>query len=144
MPTDHPKSLQDIAAQTRYPIDAFHFVRRGLDYTVHQIHANPEKLPEEQRHVSGRQLSYGLRDFALDQYGLLAKTVLSRWRIQRTSDFGRVVFAMVEGGLMQATERDSVRDFDGVYDLSEALEGVIPLNKVPREGIEVRPVVQKG
>ncbi len=142
MPIDEPKSLQEIAARTRYPMDAFHFIRRGLDYTVHRAHEHPEQLPEEQRHVSGRQLSEGLRDFAVEQYGLLARTVLQRWRITRTTDFGQIVFSMVEGGLMQATEHDSVRDFDGVFDFDEAFGVTIPLNRVPREGLEI-DVVQK-
>lgn len=143
MSNAEPKSLQEVAAQTRYPMDAFHFIRRGLDFTVTRAHAHPEQVPEEQRHVSGRQLSEGLRDFAVEQYGLLARTVLQRWRITRTADFGQIVFSMVEGGLMQATEHDSARDFDGVFDFAEAFGFDIPLNRIPREGIEIDPVQQK-
>ena len=138
MPNDHSKALHDITAATRYPVDAFNFVRRGLDFTVHRVHANPEQLPEEQRHVSGRQLSEGLRDYAVEQYGLLARTVLGRWRICRTGDFGQIVFAMVEGGLMQATPGDSVRDFDAVFDFDEAFDSRIPLDRVGRVGLEVK------
>jgi uncharacterized repeat protein (TIGR04138 family) len=130
MNCDDPKSLRELAARTPYPLDAFHFVRRGLDYTVHRIHKHPEKLPEHRRHVTGRQLSQGLRDFAVDQYGLLARTVLERWRIHRTEDFGRIVFAMVEGGLMQATPSDTVRDFDSVFRFDEAFATSIRLDTV--------------
>jgi len=131
-----PKCLSEIAAGTKYPIDAFHFVRRGLDYTVHRIHVNPESLSEEQRHVTGRQLSEGLREFALEQYGFLARTVLRRLRIHRTEDFGRIVFAMVEGGHMQATESDTPRDFDSVFEFDAAFTVDIALDAVPAEGIE--------
>ncbi|MBI1368776.1 MAG: hypothetical protein GC162_09010 [Planctomycetes bacterium] len=137
-----PKSLQEIAAATRYPLDAFHFIRRGLDFTVHRIHENPEALTEQQRHVTGRQLSEGLRDFAIDQYGLLARTVLARWNIHRTEDFGQVVFAMVEGGLMQATESDSVRDFDGIFPFDAAFQLQVSVDGVPAEGFEPDPVQQ--
>ena len=140
MNREEPKALQQLAAKTRYPIDAFHFVRRGLDYTVHRTHKNPERLPENQRHVSGRQLSQGLREFAIEQYGALARTVLQRWRINRTEDFGRVVFAMVEGGLMQATEADTVRDFDSVFCFDEAFDTSIRLDRVPQTGMEPDPV----
>jgi uncharacterized repeat protein (TIGR04138 family) len=139
-----PKTLREIACATRYPVDAFHFVRRGLDYTVHRTHAEPEKLAEQERHVSGAQLSEGLRDFALEQYGLLARTVLRRWHINRTEDFGRVVFAMVEGGLMQATEHDSVRDFDAVYDFEEAFIASVCLDKVPLEGFKPTAPVEQA
>ena len=135
MPEGPQKTLLEIAAATRYPIDAFQFVRRGLDFTVHRIHANPEQLPDAQRHVSGQQLSSGLRDFAVHQYGDMARIVLRRWNITRTEDFGRIVFAMVEGGLMQATEGDSIHDFDAVFDFTEAFEYPIPMERVPAEGL---------
>jgi uncharacterized repeat protein (TIGR04138 family) len=138
--SDAHKTLQEIAAETRYPIDAFHFVRRGLDFTVHRIHANPEQLSDAERHVSGQQLSMGLRDFAIEHYGLMAKTVLRRWNITRTEDFGRIVFAMVNGGLMQATEQDSIRDFEAVFDFDDAFSRTIPLDRVPVEGFQPDPV----
>lgn len=135
MANEGQKTLLEIAAATRYPIDAFQFVRRGLDFTVHRIHANPEQLPDAQRHVSGQQLSSGLRDFAVRQYGGMAQVVLRRWNITRTDDFGRIVFAMVEGGLMQATEGDSIHDFDAVFDFQEGFSYPIPLDRVPAEGL---------
>lgn len=124
------QSLSEIAAKSMYPIDAFHFLRLGLDFTVHKLHENPERMPEEQRHVSGQQLSLGLKDFAIEQYGQLARMVLRRWRINRTEDFGQIVFAMVNGGLMQATERDSIADFDTVFDFEQAFNTPIPLDRL--------------
>ena len=53
---------------------------------------------------------------------MLARTVLRRWNITSTLDFGRMVFAMVDGGLMQKTEEDSVEDFRNVYDFRNAFE----------------------
>ena len=35
------------------------------------------------RHVSGRELCWGLRDFALERWGLLARVVLNSWRVRR-------------------------------------------------------------
>ena len=136
MTEPEPKSLQEIVASTRYAVDAFHFVRRGLDFTVHRVHTNPERLPEGQRHVDGAQLSEGLREFAVDQYGPLAKMVLNRWNIWRTEDFGRIVFAMVEGGLMQANQNDSVADFESVYEFETAFDVPVSVSRVPEEGFE--------
>jgi len=48
--------------------------------------------------------------------------VLGHWRITKTGDFGRIVFAMVENRLMQKTDRDDVRDFDNVFDFADAFE----------------------
>ena len=136
MTEPEPKSLQEIVAATRYSMDAFHFIRRGLDYTVHRVHSNPEQLPEGQRHVDGAQLSEGLREFAVDQYGCLAKMVLKRWNVCRTEDFGHIVFAMVEGGLMQANQSDTVADFDAVYDFEAAFDVPVSVSRVPEEGFE--------
>ncbi len=130
-PRKQPPSLHEIARTTRYPVEAFAFVRRGLDYTVHRTHEDIESLSDEQRHVSGKQLCQGLRDYAVDQYGALARTILKRWNIHRTEDFGRIVFAMVESGLMQATENDTVRDFDAVFDFDGAFSSEIPVEHVP-------------
>jgi uncharacterized repeat protein (TIGR04138 family) len=130
----HPAvRLAEIARATRYPLDAFHFVRRGLDHTVTRIHKDPAKLSEQDRHVSGQQLCQGLRQFALEEYGHLAKMMLNRWNIYRTDDFGQIVFAMVNGGLMQATERDSIDDFVDGFDFDEGLCWSIPVDQVPLE-----------
>jgi uncharacterized repeat protein (TIGR04138 family) len=134
------QTLQEVAAQTRYPLGAFHFVRRGLDYTVHQAHGDAEALDEADRHVDGQQLCRGLRDFAIEQYGRLARTVLHRWNIYRTEDFGRIVFAMVDAGLMQATESDSVEDFEGGFDFDEAFAVGIPVDRVPLENVYPDPI----
>jgi uncharacterized repeat protein (TIGR04138 family) len=110
-----------------FPQEAFQFVRDGLAHTVRFIHgegqADPEPAPKE-RHVSGQQLCLGLRDYALQQYGMLARTVLSRWGIRKTEDFGRIVFAMIDGGLMRRSDQDTIEDFRGVYDFEEAFLAV--------------------
>jgi uncharacterized repeat protein (TIGR04138 family) len=103
-----------------YPMEAFNFVREGLSYTSDAVHQDPHDLPELDRHVSGQQLCLGLRDYAIDQYGLLAPVVLEHWNIRRTDDFGRIVFAMIDAGLMSKTDDDTIDDFRGVFDFQEA------------------------
>ena len=101
-------------------MEALHFVREGLNYTVHRMHEDPAAVDDFDRHVSGQQLCMGLRDFAIRQYGMLAPTVLGHWGIQRTDDFGRLVFAMIDAGVMSKTPDDSFEDFRSVYDFAEA------------------------
>jgi uncharacterized repeat protein (TIGR04138 family) len=103
-----------------YPIEAFDFVREGLSFTVQRVHENPEALPEADRHICGQQLCLGLRDFAIEQYGYLAPLVLGHWNIHRTDDFGRIVFLLVDLGMMSKTQSDHIDDFRAVYDFSEA------------------------
>lgn len=76
------------------------------------------------RHISGRELCWGLREFALKRWGLLTRTVLARWNIHESIDFGRIVFETIERGHMQKQPGDSLRDFEDVYDFSEAFDEV--------------------
>jgi uncharacterized repeat protein (TIGR04138 family) len=108
-----------------YPVDAYQFVQDGLRHTVRQVQdqrAGDPGLPDlaHGEHVTGQQLCVGLRDFAIDRYGMLARAVLAGWGIHRTEDFGRMVFALIEAGAMSKTPHDTVEHFCGVYDFAEA------------------------
>jgi uncharacterized repeat protein (TIGR04138 family) len=103
-----------------YPLEAFCFVREGLSFTAERVHAAPRENSELDRHISGQQLCLGLRDFAIDRYGLMAPVVLGHWHIKRTDDFGRIVFAMIGVGLMSKTDDDTMDDFRAVFDFDEA------------------------
>jgi uncharacterized repeat protein (TIGR04138 family) len=123
-----PQSLNLIAEKAGFKVDAFLFVQRGLDFTVRGIHGESPKravlddddIENSSRHISGQDLCLGLRDFAKKEYGLLAKGVLARWRVHCSEDFGRIVFAMVDAGLMYKTHEDRLEDFAGVFDFDEA------------------------
>lgn len=124
--------VQDLTANVPYPLDAFEFVREGLGFTVSRVHGvreaqararsrddDPESS-ESDLHVSGQQLCRGLREFAIERWGLMAPVVLQSWRIQRTDDFGRIVYRLIDVGVLSRTQEDSIDDFRGVYDFSEA------------------------
>jgi uncharacterized repeat protein (TIGR04138 family) len=117
------KTLEQVVEECgRYPLEAFEFVRHGLGQTVHQIHGASKMNEDTECHVSGKQLSWGLRNYAVQRYGMMAKTVLRHWGIHRTNDFGRIVFTMVESKLMQKTDEDDVRDFDNVFEFDAAFD----------------------
>jgi uncharacterized repeat protein (TIGR04138 family) len=109
-----------IDAAGPYPLDAFNFVREGLSFTAHRVHQDLAGMHEQDRHISGQQLCLGLRDFAIERYGFLARAVLDHWHVRRTEDFGRIVFAMVEQGVLSKTQDDTLDDFRAVYDFAEA------------------------
>ena len=117
------RGIRDLVAKdARYSFEAYRFIFEALDYTVRSI--------GERRHVSGRELAEGIRKFALEQFGGLARMVFDGWNIRRTDDFGEIVFGMVEAGLMGKTEQDSKDDFRGVYDFDDAFPRYVP----PRTG----------
>lgn len=119
------KTLEQIVEEFgRYPLEAFEFVRHGLNYTVQQIHGDVRNKEESACHVSGQQLCKGLRNYAVLRYGLMARTVLSHWGVHKTGDFGRIVFAMVDSKLMQKTEDDDLHDFESVFDFDETFRPV--------------------
>lgn len=96
----------------RYKTGAYLFVREALDHTVRQL--------EKPRHVSGPELLEGIRQYALAQYGPVAKRVLHEWGISECIDFGHIVFNLVNEGLLGKTNEDSIEDFSGGYDFTEA------------------------
>jgi uncharacterized repeat protein (TIGR04138 family) len=121
------RTLEQVAADVGlYPPDAFEFVQQGLGFTVQHTHGDAEPVagPAAQvsRHVSGQQLCEGLRQFALAQWGLLARAVLRRWNVTSTLDFGRIVFALIDAGQLQKTDDDRIDDFRAVYDFRTAFD----------------------
>lgn len=100
--------------EPRYSADAYGFVMDALAYTVKQI--------GERRHITGHELLYGIRDLALDSWGLMARKVLNSWGVRTTDDFGEIVFNMVSAGLLSKTEQDDKNDFKSVYGFVEAFD----------------------
>lgn len=74
---------------------------------------------EVRRHVTGSELAWACRDFAQQQFGLLAPVVLGHWGISRTEDLGRIVYTLVEVGLLVTQPGDSESDFEGVFQFAE-------------------------
>ena len=113
MAADFEKELKNIlTADPRYNRDAYPFIFEALRYTLNSI--------GEKRHVSGRELAEGIRDYAKDQFGGLAKMVLEQWGMHKTDDFGEIVFHLVDHGLMGKTDDDRKEDFNGVFDFEDA------------------------
>src|SRR3712207_215615 len=69
----------------RYPCyhdTAYLFILSGLHYTIERL--------GEARHITGRELTEGCRDLAIDRYGPMAKSVLEFWGIRSTRDLGEI------------------------------------------------------
>ena len=131
-PIDFDEALEKIVQKDpRYPRDAYRFVRDALDHTQAHLARGAERSNRGGRkapkaatptHVSGRELLDGIRQFALNQFGPMVTTVLDEWGIRHTSDFGEIVFNMVDARLLNKTDEDSREDFKHAYDFKEAFE----------------------
>jgi uncharacterized repeat protein (TIGR04138 family) len=121
---ERERTLDQVVAEIGlYPMEAFEFVQQGLSFTMQRIHGeDAAERKGKSRHVSGQDLCQGLREFALAQWGLLARAVLRRWNVTCTLDFGRIVFAMIDARQMQKTDEDTIEDFRNVYDFKTAFD----------------------
>lgn len=123
MPDEPQKSMEEVIAEDgRYPLEAYGFLHDGLRQAVQQVHGEEDAVAPGQRHVTGRQLCLALRDLALERWGMLARTVLERWNVHASIDFGNMVYLMIRNGFMRKTAEDSVEDFRDVFDFDEAFD----------------------
>jgi len=98
----------------RYDPEAYSFIMTSLDYTMKKL--------KRKGHVTGQELSEGVKDYCLDQFGPLARLVLEKWGIKSTNDFGEIVFNLINSGLLGKTEEDRKEDFHNRYDFKEAFD----------------------
>ena len=124
----------------RYAFEAYVFVFEALAYAQNvlsmgtetkssplDVDDRPDEDEEEEeeeaeQHVSGQELCEAIRQFALEQYGYMAKTVLNSWGVHNTGDFGEIVFNLIGIGQMRKTPQDRREDFANVYDFDVALK----------------------
>jgi uncharacterized repeat protein (TIGR04138 family) len=125
MSTYQARLAEVVQRDPRYTYEAYEFVFAALSHTQRLLGRVPSEevaeLPGPQYHVSGRELVEGIRDLAVRDFGLMARIVFRMWGINRTSDFGEIVFNLVQEELMSKTDQDSREDFNDVYDLDQAL-----------------------
>lgn len=118
---EQQRSVEEILlANGHYPPEAFELVQRGLAWTVEKL-ARADK-PEGERHVTGQELCWGLRDMALHEFGHMARTVLGAMNIHKTDDFGKIVFYLIDHAMMQKRPEDRLEDFRNVYDFTQAMD----------------------
>jgi uncharacterized repeat protein (TIGR04138 family) len=105
-----PDQLLEMARLGQLPAEVAAALEQG---------GGPERM---NRHVTGQQLCWAIRDIALERWGLMARGVLARWSIRRTEDIGAIIFALVENDWLQKQPTDSIDDFNSVFDFDEAFD----------------------
>lgn len=118
-PEAPPPDFDEVVDQIRardgaYDALAYQFVRDALDETVGRLPAR--------RHVTGPEILGGARRLALERFGPMARTVLNHWGLQDGRDIGRIVFQLIEAGVLSKTDEDSLDDFTGVMKFDAGLE----------------------
>ncbi|MBA2117428.1 Minf_1886 family protein [Bremerella alba] len=141
--------MQLLKDDSRYRMEAYQFVREALSFgqrfqedqdedpseeedldlecfeeEIDELEDELEGWDEEEedveRHLTGQVLCLAIRQYAQQQYGLLAKVVLNSWGIHTTGDFGEIVYNLIGIGMMRKSKSDRREDFNDQYDFEDA------------------------
>ncbi|MCS7022245.1 MAG: hypothetical protein NZ703_12505 [Gemmataceae bacterium] len=104
----------------RYAYEAYEFVCQAVSYTQQKLARDQEQSGS--RHITGKELLEGLVEFAGEYFGPLAPLVFRRWGVRTTDDVGRIVYQLIDIGILSRSERDRPEDFHAVFDLQERLQ----------------------
>ena len=101
----------------RYSREAYEFVLNAVNVLCGKRREDGAKGKDA--HLSGKQLSEGMRDLLLARFGCMAIDVLEHWGIRSTADFGNIVYNLIGVSLLSASSEDRQDDFLDVYDFQE-------------------------
>ena len=124
---EHLQAIIELMQQDqRYHLEAYQFVREALAYAqkVMKMPATNDEGSEakQDHHLTGQQLCQAIREFALEQFGFMAKTVLNSWGVHTTGDFGEIVYNLIRIKEMRKSKSDRREDFNDQYDFEVAFE----------------------
>lgn len=118
IPDETLTKIEDVRSRDpRYRFEAYVFLLEALQKT-----SKRNARTEGVRHITGRELLDGIRDLAKNRFGYLARTVFRVWGLERTDDFGEIVFNLVDAELLAKNADDSKAEFVGVYDFAATFE----------------------
>lgn len=122
---EHMLAIMDLLQKDqRYHLEAYQFVRESLAYAQNVMQMTSQSGEGEEgksdKHLTGQQLCQAIREYAVEQYGYLAKTVLNSWGVYTTGDFGEIVYNLIRIKEMRKSKTDRREDFDDQYDFDTA------------------------
>lgn len=107
---------QILEREERFESGAYFLLKDALDFTLKR---SKEESGEE-RHVSGEELIFGFRDFALQEFGPMAQTLLREWGVHTCADVGDMVFELIAEGMFGKQDSDTREDFCDHYEFDVA------------------------
>ncbi|MBK7671554.1 MAG: hypothetical protein IPJ24_09175 [bacterium] len=107
------QTIHDLAGRRGvFRQDAYFFVLEALESAAAEHPERPD--------VTGEDLLAAVRELGRERFGVMAPEVFRAWGVRATIDFGRVVFHLVEAGLLKKRDRDSLSDFIDKFDFDDA------------------------
>jgi len=117
-----PEAYQLVRESLRYAQDV---MRLGRPFPSAEAAGGGQEVlrgrPQVEHHLTGQQLCEAVRQYALEQYGHMARTVLNQLGIHATSDIGEIVYNLIRVDLMKTSPGDRREDFDNVFDFDTGL-----------------------
>lgn len=101
---------------SRFDPDAYFFLKEALDFTVKRAEESNKGVS---RHVSGPELLAGFRDFAIEQFGPMALTLLREWGVNQCQHVGEMVFSLIGEQVFGKQDSDTLEDFSNIYQFEE-------------------------
>ena len=95
-----------VAADPSYRREGYSLVLETLGFALARL--------GERRHLTAAEVVASLVDYACEQYGPLAQSVLAEWGLVSPADVGRIVYKLIGAGLLAASAEDSPDDFPAV------------------------------
>ena len=107
-----------IKRDKRFDPHAYFVLKEALDFTLTRV---AEGNGGQARHVTGQELLEGFRDYALEQFGPMASTLMKEWGVRKCQDVGDMVFHLIEEQVFGKQDSDRREDFAEVFDFEDSL-----------------------
>lgn len=108
-------AFQELAVRDgRFSVEAFRFLYESLEEALRL--AGKEDADGIDRHLTGQEVLAGMRSLAGRMFGPMAAQVWRSWGVNESMDWGRIVFLLVDRGLLSRQEEDSIEDFREGFD----------------------------
>lgn len=117
------KKLRGIVAKDpRFAVNAYLFVQETLDVAVKDALRDRGGRDDQSAHVGAAEWLRAFREYALSEFGPLARDVMEEWGVRSTEDVGAIVANLVAAGIVARQEGDSVEQFKDVFTFEEAFD----------------------
>ena len=110
--------IENVARERgRFSAEAYVFTYEALGFVLERRAGEGLK-----GHITGGELLDGIRDYARKCFGYLGRTVFESWGLTASSEFGDIVFDLIEKDVLAKQESDSKSDFEGGFAFASAFE----------------------
>lgn len=117
------KILDLVRIDPRYAYEAYEFLCEAVGFTQELLGRVPDEDddPETDYHVGGDELSRGVCELAVREFGMMAPVVFAQWGIHTTNDIGHIVFNLIRAERLSKSDRDDPNDFHDLFDIQRVL-----------------------